>query len=101
MGNKDITSIESVVRLKERFGYYPEVVLAYKIYRMCDNLKCWKKHGRRLSGLHLGRPPKVTDPQTREQSIKMRRTELSGKGIWCWEAPLRTGSYHGMSSRDK
>lgn len=40
--NEGITLIESVERFKERFGYYPKVVLADKIYRNRDNLKYCK-----------------------------------------------------------
>jgi len=45
---------------KRRFGIYPESVHADRIYRTRDNLRYCKKHGIRLSGPRLGRPPKMT-----------------------------------------
>jgi len=48
---------------RQRTGFYPERVLADKIYRNRKNLDFCKEHGIRLSGPALGRPPKnpVTD----------------------------------------
>ena len=53
-------------RYRERFGHYPERVLADKIYRNRDNLAYCKLHGIRLSGPRLGRPKKgaVVDKKT-------------------------------------
>jgi IS5 family transposase len=48
--------IASVKRYKERFGYYPEAVIADKLYRNRANLAYCKKLGIRLSGPPLGRP---------------------------------------------
>lgn len=42
----------------QRFGVYPESVLADKIYRTRENLYYCKKLGIRLAGPPLGRPPK-------------------------------------------
>lgn len=47
---------EAVERYAEKYGHYPEKVLADKIYRNRDNLKYCKLHGIRLSGPALGRP---------------------------------------------
>lgn len=58
----DLTN--QVEAYKERFGFYPESVHADKIYRNRDNLKFCKKHGIRLSGPRLGRPPKDQSKQT-------------------------------------
>lgn len=54
--NEGNTLIESVERYKERFGYYPKVVLADKIYRNKENRDFCKGKGIRLSGPKLGRP---------------------------------------------
>ena len=78
--NEGITLIESVERFKERFGYYPKVVLADKIYRNRDNLKYCKKHGIRLSGPRLGRPPKVQDPQIRRQEYEDAKARNAVEG---------------------
>jgi IS5 family transposase len=42
----------------KRFGYYPEAVLADKIYRSRNTLSYCKERGNRLSGPRLGRPSK-------------------------------------------
>jgi hypothetical protein len=47
-----------IERFRERTGYYPERVLADKIYRNRENLKYCASHGIRLSGPALGRRPK-------------------------------------------
>ena len=54
-GNKLTEHIEVY---NQRFGYYPETVLADKIYRTRDNLKYCKGLEIRLGGPPLGRPPK-------------------------------------------
>jgi IS5 family transposase len=53
---------------KRRFGVYPESVHADRIYRTRDNLRFCKKHGIRLSGPRLGRPPK----QTHENAARLK-----------------------------
>lgn len=64
--NEGTTLIESVERYVDRFGYYPEAILADKIYRTRENIRYCKEHGIRLSGPKLGRPPKQTDPEQKE-----------------------------------
>lgn len=54
---------------KKRFGYYPEAVLADKIYRYCENRSFCKTGSIRLSGHPFGRP-KVGEAKHKE------RTEL-------------------------
>ena len=49
---------EHIEVYNQRFGYYPETVLADKIYRTRANLKYCKGLGIRLGGPPLGRPPK-------------------------------------------
>lgn len=79
--NEGITLIESIERYREKFGYYPEAVLADKIYRNRENLGYCKEHGIRLSGPRLGRPPKVKDPQIRKQEYldAKERNAVEGK----------------------
>ena len=50
--------IVAVERYVERTGYYPERILADKIYRNRNNLAYCREHGIRLSGPSLGRPKK-------------------------------------------
>lgn len=64
---------------RRRFGTYPESVHADRIYRTRDNLRFCKKHGIRLSGPRLGRPPKPTPENAaslRAEAIQARRDEL-------------------------
>ena len=48
----------AVTRYRERYGCYPERILADKIYRSRQTLAFCKEHGIRLSGPALGKPPK-------------------------------------------
>lgn len=48
----------AVARYRERYGCYPERILADKIYRSRQTLAFCKEHGIRLSGPALGKPPK-------------------------------------------
>jgi hypothetical protein len=61
--------IEAVENYKERFGFYPESVMADTIFRNRDNLTWLKKNGIRISGPKLGRPIK-----TLRKSRKRRRS---------------------------
>ncbi|PLR75765.1 IS5/IS1182 family transposase [Bacillus sp. V3-13] len=56
--NEGITLQESIENYRKRFGFYPEAVLADKIYRNRDNINYCKRLGIRLSGPKLGRPSK-------------------------------------------
>jgi IS5 family transposase len=58
--NESLDLKGQVKAYKRRFGVYPESVHADKIYRTRGNLRFCKKHSIRLSGLRLGRPPKIT-----------------------------------------
>ena len=49
----------AVARYRERYGCYPERILADKIYRSRQTLAFCKEHGIRLSGPALGKPPKA------------------------------------------
>ena len=56
--NESDVLIVAVERYFERTGYYPERILADKIYRNRNNLAYCREHGIRLSGPSLGRPKK-------------------------------------------
>lgn len=66
----------AVARYRERYGCYPERVLADKIYRSRQTLAFCKEHGIRLSGPALGKPPKdsVLSRQAKKQSIRTTAT---------------------------
>jgi hypothetical protein len=82
--NEGITLIQNVEEYKTRYGFYPEVVLADKIYRNRDNLSYCKAHGIRLSGPRLGRPKKhlsKADTAISVQDNKVRNMIESKFGI--------------------
>ena len=64
---------------RERFGHYPEAVLADKLYRNRDNLRYCKERGVRLSGPRLGRPPKDGVPDPYERPDSAARNAVEGK----------------------
>ncbi|GMA63778.1 hypothetical protein GCM10025859_42180 [Alicyclobacillus fastidiosus] len=82
--NEGSTLIESVERYVERFGYYPETILADKIYRTRENLQYCKDHEIRMSGPKLGRPPKQVDREQKkmEQQDMGERNAVEGKFGW-------------------
>lgn len=45
-------------------------MLADKIYRNRENLNYCRKHGVRLSGPRLGRPPQIPDSRKRKQEYQ-------------------------------
>nr|WP_212963302.1 IS5 family transposase [Cohnella xylanilytica] len=80
--NEATTLQASVESYKQRFGYYPAVILADKIYRNRDNLNYCKELGIRLSGPRLGRPSKEqSNAADREQERQdaAQRNAIEGK----------------------
>lgn len=69
-----------VERFFERFGYYPERILADKIYRSKHNRAYCKKHGIRLSGPKLGKPGKDHAKEVRRELKEIgERNAVEGK----------------------
>lgn len=69
-----------VEKYKERFGYYPERVLADKIYRTSHNRKFCKQHGIKLSGPKLGRRGKNYAEELKKELKEVgERNEVEGK----------------------
>lgn len=68
---------------RDRYGAYPEVVCADKIYRTRDNLDFCKDHGIRLSGPKLGRPYKEEERRQEHRRIERHdegtRVAIEGK----------------------
>jgi len=64
-----------------RFGFYPKVIAADKIYRTRANWQYCKEHGIRLSGPKLGRPSKRADKKQRrlERLDEKIRNAIEGK----------------------
>jgi len=59
--NESTDLINQIKAYRARHGFYPASVHADKIYRTQGNRKFCKKHGIRMSGPKLGRPPKLTE----------------------------------------
>lgn len=73
------TSVESY---KQRYGYYPEAILADKLYRNRENLRYCKERGIRLSGPRLGRPSKdgpSREVLKQERDDAAERNQIEGK----------------------
>lgn len=79
------TDLKSQVeRYRERFGFYPEEVIADKIYGSRDNRAFLKKYEIVFSGKALGRPPKLTYEEARRTREKLKehgrlRNQIEGK----------------------
>lgn len=68
--HEGVQLVDMVEQYRQRFGVYPEAILADKIYRNRDNLRFCKENGIRLSGPKLGRPPKEQNPLVQAQAYK-------------------------------
>ena len=81
--NESTTLQDTVERYKEQTGFYPQRILADKIYRTRDNQKYCAKHHIRMSGPKLGRPPKdktLYAQQCRDERREAgERNEVEGK----------------------
>jgi IS5 family transposase len=79
--NEGITLQDSIENYKRRFGFYPEAILADKIYRNRDNLSYCKALGIRLSGPKLGRPSKEEDKTQKKLAYQdaSERNAVEGK----------------------
>jgi IS5 family transposase len=73
--NDSADLIEQAEAYKDRFGRYPNSIHADKIYSTRGNIKFCKKHGIRLSGPALGRPPSNTEERKAIQK-QVRQGEL-------------------------
>jgi IS5 family transposase len=75
--------IGQIEAYRDRFGFYPESAHADQIYRTRENRRFCKKHGIRLSGPALGRPPadiekqNAIKQQTRQDELD--RIPIEGK----------------------
>lgn len=79
--NENGTLIDSLKRYKEKYGFYPEAVLADKIYRTRENRDFCKSRGIRLSGPKLGRSTEEEKKEARKQAYQdsCERNEVEGK----------------------
>jgi IS5 family transposase len=81
--NESTYLIQAVQDYRERYGCYPEAVLADQIYRSRGNLSFCREHGIRLSGPPLGRPPLDNrhEKRTERQDMKDRNAVEGGFGV--------------------
>lgn len=79
--NEGNTLINSLERYKEKNGFYPEAILADKIYRTKDNRDYCKTRGIRLSGPKLGRSSEDEKKEAKKQAYQdsRERNEVEGK----------------------
>lgn len=77
--NEGITLIESVEHYRQKYGYYPEAVLADKIYRNRENLRYCDRYNIRLSGPRLGRPP--VNKVKQNMGKRLERQDASERNI--------------------
>lgn len=68
--NEGVRLQAAAQRYKDRFGHYPETILADTIYRNRDNRAFCKEQGIRLSGPKLGRPRKYGTDESDSQAYK-------------------------------
>jgi hypothetical protein len=73
--------IPAVEAYKKKHGFYPQAVIADKLYRNRQNLAYCKGRGIRLSGPRLGRPSKLFDKQQKRQERQdaATRNAIEGK----------------------
>ena len=63
-------------RSLQKYGYYPEAVIADRLYGSRDNRSYLEKHNIRFSGKPLGRPPKATtENQSELKRLKAQRRQ--------------------------
>ncbi len=67
--------IDSLKTYKEKHGFYPEAVLADKIYRTRENRNFCKSRGIRISGPKLGR---TTEEEKKRLKNKLTRILANG-----------------------
>jgi IS5 family transposase len=72
---------DCIEKYYQRFGFYPKVIAADKLYRNRDNFQICKQHGIHLSGPKLGRPLKQLDKRQRQQErfYEKIRNAIEGK----------------------
>ena len=81
--NESLDLKQAVENYKQRYGYYPEAVLADQLYRNRENLSCCREHGIRLSGPPLGRRP-LDSKQAKDisrQDMRERNAVEGGFGV--------------------
>jgi len=65
--NESMLLKEQIIRYRNRFGHYPEAVLVDKLYRTRENIQFCTNLNIRISGPRLGRPPKDTSADKKQE----------------------------------
>jgi len=73
--NEESLLIPAIEAYREKYGVYPETVLADKLFRNRKNLAFCKKHGIRLSGPRLGRQTM----QAKKEHLRQERKDASAR----------------------
>ncbi len=73
-----------VRRYKERYGHYPEVLLADTVYGTRKNRKFMKEKGIRFAGKPLGRPKK----QTEKNRKQLKAEKAQRREEYCQRIPI-------------
>ena len=73
--NESIDLKLQVRMFKETYGYYPELLLADRIYLNRNNRKWLKEKGIRMVGKPLGRPPKVNQTAYHKRKIRKEQNQ--------------------------
>ena len=87
--NEGTELISQIEKYKERFGYYPESAHADKIYRTKENRAYCKKHGIRISGPSLGRPPKDENLRKEQKEIQRQDEAIRNQVEGCFGVAKR------------
>ena len=77
--NESTTLKDSVEGYKERYGYYPERILADKIFRTRDNIRYCASKGIHLNGSVLGKPPSDPEEQKRQKRLEWEESGERGE----------------------
>mgnify|MGYP001133751711 CR=1 FL=1 len=77
--NEGTTLISAIENYRQRFGCYPESVIADKIYRNRENIRFCKSWGIRLSGPPLGRPSKNAELLKQQQREEREDAKIRNK----------------------
>jgi hypothetical protein len=70
---------QQVEEYKQRYGYYPETVLADQLYGSRENRKYLKENGIRFGGKALGRPPKKTPENAKRLQLEREQRILDSR----------------------
>ena len=77
--NESTTLKDSVEGYKERYGYYPERILADKIFRTRDNIRYCASKGIHLNGPVLGKPQSDPEEQKRQKRLEWEESGERGE----------------------